>query len=80
MAKISEKLNGSAVLIKFAIELFLFGVIVWQFCVVRDFPVTYQTRADASQQHEQIKAETNRQLDRIFLKLDSIEMFLRDKK
>lgn len=77
MAKIVEKLNGNAVLIKIAIELFVVGIIFWQFCVVRDFPSTYMAKAEASQQHEQIKQDNNRQLDRIYSEIKSINEYLR---
>lgn len=73
-----QKLNGNLTEI---IKLVVIGaVLVWTFCQVRDLPTTYATKQEVAKSLTELKADHERQLDRIFAKLNDIEAFLRDKK
>ena len=79
--RIAQVMNGYSSLIgKVLYTLLLSGIILWTFCIVRDLPrllAEYVTRAELQQAVGVMKADTDRQLDRMYKKVDSIDEFLR---
>ena len=74
MEKLLAKLNnGGGILVRIFYEVVIVCVILWMFCQVRDFPAVYVSKADAQIQKQEQKGE----FDRLYIKLDSIEQFLR---
>lgn len=76
MERILSALNGKAPIVRVVYQIFIIGIIFWMFCSIRDFPAQYTTKAEA----QIIKQEIRHDMDRVFVKLESIESYLRDKK
>jgi hypothetical protein len=73
-----QKLNGNLTEI---IKLLVIGaVLVWTFCQVRDLPTVYATKQELATSLTELKTDNEKQMDRIFSKLNDIESYLRDKK
>ena len=74
-----ERFNGGAVLFKLFVEIVLVAIFLWTFCIVRDLPATYVSKAEAKEQHDTIQKATERQLDRIFIRIDDLNNYIRGK-
>jgi hypothetical protein len=73
MNSLLEKLNGQAIYVRVFYEVVVVCAVIWVFCQVRDFPTVYVTKAEANIQKQELRTD----LDRLYNKLDEIEVWLR---
>jgi len=76
LEKLIAKLNnGGGILVRIFYEIVIVCIVLWMFCQVRDFPSVYVSKADAQIAKQEQKGE----FDRLYIKLNDIETYLRSK-
>ena len=70
-----QRLNGKSLIIQAVFQIVVVAILFWMFCIVRDFPALYVSKADAQISKEELRQD----MKQIYFKLDSIETHLRNK-
>mgnify|MGYP000926085152 CR=1 FL=1 len=82
--KLVQTMNGySALVAKVLFAVALSGIILWTFCIVRDLPqllTDYVTKVELRTLLCDMKADQDKQMDRVFREMSSINDFLRGRR